>query len=206
MARRPRAARPVALGQRTRVTKQASKFLSLVLRHQPEVAGLKLNPQGWAPVDHVIAALRSRFGDWTRADLEALVRASDKQRFAFDASGEHIRANQGHSVAVDLGLAPAPPPPALYHGTNRRFLPSILERGLIKGNRHHVHLSGDIETARKVGDRRAGGTVILRVRAGEMAAAGFAFFRSANGVWLTDTVPPAYLEMPPEAALSTPPR
>jgi putative RNA 2'-phosphotransferase len=186
--------------------KQISKFLSLVLRHQPEIAALVLDEQGWAPVDAVMASLQRRFGQYTRPELEELVRTSDKQRFAFDESGERIRANQGHSLSVNLGLAPVVPPEVLFHGTNRRVLPAILEEGLIKGNRHHVHLSGDAETAKKVGDRRAGGTIILRVRAGEMAAAGFDFFRSANGVWLTDAVPPAYLDVPAEGGLSIPPR
>jgi putative RNA 2'-phosphotransferase len=177
-----------------------SKYLALILRHKPEAAGLRLDAQGWAPVAEVLAAVQRRFGAFSHAELEELVRTNDKQRYAFDETGDRIRASQGHSVAVELDLEPAAPPALLYHGTVDRFLDSILKQGLVKGRRHHVHLSGDEETARKVGGRRAGETVILAVRAGEMAAAGHGFYRSANGVWLTDRVPPDYL-----APLSTPP-
>ena len=177
-----------------------SRRMSLVLRHRPEDAGLTLDAQGWVPVEDVLAALAKRFPGFGRADLEVLVETNDKKRYAFDETGTRIRASQGHSVAVELDLEPLAPPPILYHGTVDRFLPSILAEGLVKGSRHHVHLSADTATALKVGSRRAGGTVILEVKAGEMAAAGHAFFRSANGVWLTDHVPPPYL------GLSTPPR
>jgi putative RNA 2'-phosphotransferase len=183
------------------MTTTVSKFLALILRHKPEAAGLVLEEGGWAPVEAVVAAVRSRHPGFDRAALEALVATNDKRRYAFDETGWKIRASQGHSVAVELGLEPVPPPQRLFHGTNRRFLPSILEQGLVKGKRHHVHLSGDLATARKVGDRRSGGTVILAVRSGDMAASGEAFFRSANDVWLTDHVPPRYLEV-----FNTPPR
>ncbi|PSJ36655.1 RNA 2'-phosphotransferase [Allosphingosinicella deserti] len=175
------------------MTKQISKFLSLLLRHQPERAGLTLDPQGWVPTGAVVAALRSRFGTFSREDLERLVAGSDKQRFAFDESGERIRANQGHSVSVDLGLDAAAPPTILFHGTSRRFLGSILEQGLIKSRRQYVHLSHHVETAEKVARRRAGETVILEIASRRMAAEGYVFFRSANGVWLTDSVPPCFL-------------
>ena len=174
--------------------KAVSKYLALILRHRPEAAGLRLDAQGWAEVEAVLEAVRRRFGGFSRGDLEELVRSNDKQRFAFDETGTRIRANQGHSVEVELGLEPAAPPERLYHGTIARFLPSILEGGLVRGKRHHVHLSADQETARQVGGRRAGETVILEVRAGEMAAAGHIFYRSLNGVWLTETVPPRWLE------------
>jgi putative RNA 2'-phosphotransferase len=120
------------------------------------------------------------------------VAGNDKQRFAFDETGQQIRANQGHSVEVDLQLEPAQPPAVLYHGTNERSVPAILAAGLRKMTRHHVHLSPDLATARKVGGRR-GRPVIFEVAAGKMAAAGFAFYVSANGVWLVDSVPPEYL-------------
>ena len=178
------------------MTKQISKFLSLLLRHQPERAGLTLDEQGWVGTEAVVAALRSRFGTFSREDLERLVAGSDKQRFAFDDGGERIRANQGHSVPVDLGLDAAAPPTILFHGTSRRFLESIQEQGLIKGRRHHVHLSRDVETAEMVAGRRTGETTILEVAAARMAAEGYAFFRSANGVWLTDSVPPRFLTIP----------
>jgi putative RNA 2'-phosphotransferase len=173
--------------------KAVSKYLALILRHRPEAAGLVLDAEGWAPVDDVLAAVAKRFAGFTHADLEELVRSNDKQRYALDASGTRIRANQGHSVEVELGLAPVAPPPLLYHGTVDRFLPSILEGGLVKGRRQHVHLSTDVATARTVAGRRAGEAVILEVRAGDMAAAGHIFLRSANGVWLTDAVPAAFL-------------
>jgi putative RNA 2'-phosphotransferase len=173
--------------------KAVSKYLALILRHKPEAAGLALDGKGWAPVEDVLRAVQRRFGAFTQADLEELVRTNDKQRYALSESGTRIRASQGHSVGVDLGLEPAAPPPLFYHGTAARFLPSILLQGLVRGKRHHVHLSGDRETARKVGARRAGETVILEVRSGEMAAAGHLFYRSANGVWLTEAVPPRWL-------------
>ena len=181
--------------------KAASKYLALILRHKPEAAGLSLDAEGWARVEDVLSALQRKFGSFGREALEELVRSNDKQRYAFDGSGTRIRANQGHSVAVDLGLEPTAPPDILYHGTAARFLPSILAEGLVRGKRHHVHLSPDRETALTVGARRQGETALLRVLSGKMAADGHEFFRSGNGVWLTDHVPPAYLE-----PLSTPPR
>jgi len=168
-----------------------SKFLARILRHDPGSAGIVLNGQGWAPVSDVLAAIERRFGPFGEAGLRELVRADDKRRYALSPDGRHIRANQGHSVAVDLGLEPADPPPLLYHGTKADRLASILHHGLNKGRRTHVHLSADVETAAKVGNRRPGPTAVLTVRSGEMRD--HVFFRSANGVWLTDNVPPAYL-------------
>ncbi|MFO0574829.1 MAG: RNA 2'-phosphotransferase [Polyangia bacterium] len=170
-----------------------SRFLSLVLRHRPEAIGLRLDAQGWVAVDELLAALAALGRPMTRAALEALVRDSDKQRFAL--RGDRIRANQGHSIAVDLGLAPEVPPAVLYHGTIARVLPSIRREGLIKGSRTHVHLSADRETALKVGARR-GAPVLLRVDAAALHAAGHAFFLSENGVWLVDAVPPRFLTFP----------
>ena len=170
-----------------------SRFLSLVLRHRPEAIGLRLDAQGWVAVDELLAALAAHGRSMTRAELEALVRDSDKQRFAL--RGDRIRASQGHSIAVDLGLAPQAPPVVLYHGTIARALPSIRREGLIKGSRTHVHLSADRETALKVGARR-GAPVLLRISAAAMHAAGHAFFLSDNGVWLVDAVPPRFLTFP----------
>lgn len=172
---------------------RASKFLSLVLRHRPELIGLALDASGWVGVEALLAALARHGRPLDRAALEALVASSDKQRFALSADGTRIRANQGHSVQVELGLAPQPPPARLYHGTVAAALPSIRQHGLEKRARHHVHLSADRQTAMKVGGRR-GAPVILVVRAAEMAAASHVFYCSENGVWLTDSVPPAYLE------------
>jgi len=166
---------------------RTSKRLSYVLRHAPDSVGLTLDEHGWVDVDDLLAALRL-----TRAELDDVVARNDKQRFAVDGTGTRIRASQGHSVAVDLGYAPATPPAELFHGTADRFLASIRAEGLRPGNRHAVHLSPDTGTARRVGARR-GRPVVLRVDAAAMARDGVAFTRSANGVWLVDAVPPRYL-------------
>lgn len=169
-----------------------SKRMSLALRHAPERFGLTLDEGGWVPVDDLLAALRI-----TRRDLDAVVAGNDKRRFAIDrdpGGTERIRASQGHSVPVDLALAAQEPPPRLYHGTTATALDSIRATGLHRGRRHHVHLSGDIDTATRVGARRAGTTIVLTVDAEAMARDGHTFYRSANGVWLTDEVPPRYLD------------
>jgi len=172
-----------------------SKFLSLVLRHNPGTIGLALDAQGWADVDALLEAAQ-RHG--VRLDQETLLRIvteNDKQRFALSADGRRIRASQGHSIAVDLALPPLAPPNVLYHGTTTRLLDAIKREGLHKRRRQHVHLSPDEATALKVG-RRHGPPLVLTVQAGAMAEAGYLFYRSANGVWLTDHVPPQYLEIP----------
>jgi putative RNA 2'-phosphotransferase len=171
-----------------------SKFLSLVLRHHPDKIGLKLDPAGWISVEELLEACRNHGFPMTKNELEGVVAGSDKQRFSFSDDRLQIRANQGHSINVDLGYQPTAPPEELYHGTVERFLRSILDSGLSKGKRHHVHLSADLETAQKVGARR-GVPVILRVMSGRMHRDGYLFFRSENGVWLTDKVPPEYLEV-----------
>lgn len=173
-----------------------SKFLSLVLRHDPARIGITLDSAGWTDVAALLAALAAHGTALTREELASIVATSDKQRFALSPDGERIRANQGHSVEVELELAPATPPATLYHGTVDRFLASIHDKGLIKGARHHVHLSADLETAQKVGGRR-GRPVILVVRAADMVASGYSFYVSQNGVWLTDHVPPTFIRFPP---------
>ncbi len=172
-----------------------SKFLSLVLRHKPEEIGLTLDANGWADVDNLLrlANAAGRRIDW--ALLEQVVAESDKKRFAFSDDGLRIRASQGHSVEVDLALAPAVPPEVLFHGTATRFLESIRATGLNSGSRQHVHLSLDADTAAKVGARH-GKPSILTVRSRDMAAAGHRFYLSANGVWLTGEVPTVYIEFP----------
>lgn len=169
-----------------------SKFLSLVLRHDPSAAGLTLDGQGWVAVDKLIAGAASNGVLFTRNELAEVVRTSDKQRFALSPDGQQIRANQGHSVSVDLGLTPETPPAKLYHGTVERSVSSIMAEGLDKRARQHVHLSPDLDTATRVGSRR-GQPIILEIAAAEMHEAGFSFFRSENGVWLTDKVPPQYI-------------
>lgn len=170
-----------------------SKLISLVLRHKPEEIGLSLDEQGWADVDELLMRLNQRGTKCDRTLLEQLVVTSDKQRFAFSADGTKIRANQGHSVAIDLALDPQEPPETLFHGTATRFIDSIYAQGLLAGNRQHVHLSADEAVAKSVGARH-GKAIVLRVRASEMHRDGHKFFRSDNGVWLTDRVPAKYLE------------
>jgi putative RNA 2'-phosphotransferase len=171
---------------------RVSKFLSLVLRHDPARIGITLDEAGWTDVDALLAACAANGVKISRAELDDIVASSDKQRYAFDEARTRIRANQGHSVPVSLGLSPIVPPETLFHGTVEAALPGIREQGLIKGARHDVHLSADLETATKVGSRR-GKPVILSIRAGAMADAGHVFYRSANGVWLTAHVPPEFI-------------
>jgi len=170
-----------------------SKLLSLILRHQPEIVGIELDAQGWVDVDRLVSALDAHGHGIDRTGLERIVRESDKQRFAFSEDGRRIRANQGHSVEVDLALAPETPPDLLYHGTVDRFLGAIRAQGLIKRDRHHVHLTADRDVAVKVGERR-GVPIVLDIDAEAMHRKGCLFFRSANGVWLVDHVPTHYIK------------
>ncbi len=179
----------------TKETTRISKLLSLVLRHAPEKIGLTLDSAGWVGVRELLDALAQHRFPVSLAQLEEVVATNTKKRFSFNEDGSRIRANQGHSVEVELGYAPSVPPDMLYHGTVEKFLESIRAKGLIKGERHHVHLSADVATAKLVGQRR-GRPVLLTVNAGRMHADGFAFFVSANGVWLTEHVPTAYIEFP----------
>ena len=170
----------------------ASKFLSLILRHEPGRVGLTLDAAGWVEVSTLLDALRLHRRPLTPQRLREIVERNDKKRFAFSDDGRRIRASQGHSVEVELGYTPQTPPDELFHGTARRRLGSILTSGLLPMRRAHVHLSADIQTALAVG-RRHGAPVVLSVHAGAMRAAGHAFFLSANGVWLTAQVPPEFL-------------
>ena len=169
-----------------------SKYMSYVLRHRPEAAGLELGEGGWVDLDSLVAACVEAGRANGRDDVLRVVAENDKQRFELSGDGTLIRAAQGHSVEVDLGLVPVVPPAALFHGTVERHLESIRAQGLLPMGRTHVHLSGDVATARRVGSRR-GTPVILHVDAAAMDAAGYEFFRAANGVWLVDAVPPQYL-------------
>jgi putative RNA 2'-phosphotransferase len=171
---------------------RVSKRLSYVLRHQPGSVGLTLDDAGWVDVDALLIALAAHGLRLAPDELRHVVATNDKRRFAFDETGTRIRASQGHSRPVDLGYLPESPPDELFHGTVERFLAAILAEGLRPGRRHAVHLSTDVATARTVGGRR-GRPVVLRVDAAAMAAAGHVFTRSANGVWLTGTVPPERL-------------
>ena len=173
---------------------QISKYLSKHLRHQPERLGLSLEPGGWVGVDVLLAALAAHQFALDRAMLEQVVSGNDKQRFAFDETKTKIRAQQGHSVSVDLELAPARPPAVLYHGTGGGSVPAILRDGLKKMGRHHVHLSADVPTAERVGARH-GRPAVFAVDASAMSGEGWTFYRSGNGVWLVDAVPARFLKL-----------
>ncbi len=172
-----------------------SKFLSYVLRHNPGEIGLLLDTNGWVAVDELIEKAAKHGRSLTRPLIEQVVTTNDKQRFALSTDGSKIRANQGHSIEVDLALQPQTPPEILFHGTATRFLDSIRQQGLIPGSRQHVHLSAEEATAIKVGQRH-GRPVVLRVKAGEMARSGHAFYQSENGVWLVECVAVEFIEFP----------
>lgn len=169
----------------TQSLETTSKFLSYVLRHKPDAIGLSLDPEGWANVHELIAKADIPLD---LAMLQEVVNSSDKKRFAISSDGLSIRANQGHSIAVDLGLEPVEPPELLYHGTAVRFLDSIREKGLMPQNRQYVHLSAETGTALKVGQRH-GKPVVLRIHALRMHRKGHQFLQAQNGVWLTKVVP-----------------
>ena len=172
---------------------EISKFLSLVLRHDPGKLGISLDANGWTSIDDLIAKMRGgRYPQFDRATLESVVASSEKKRFTISPDGALIRAAQGHSVSVDLAIQPSMPPAVLYHGTAVKNLSSIREQGLLPGKRQHVHLSKDADTAVMVGQRH-GRPVVLTVDTAGMTAAGMLFYQAENGVWLTDTVPPEYL-------------
>lgn len=169
-----------------------SKFLSLVLRHSPQTLGVSLDEEGWIDIDVLLEACRQSGKDISPQDLQRVVAANDKQRFVIRDG--RIRANQGHSLKIDLALVPVRPLEVLYHGTASRFVEAIREQGLKKMNRQHVHLSPDLDTARKVGTRH-GKPVILAVAAGAMFDSGHVFYCSENGVWLTDSVPWEHMQV-----------
>ena len=169
-----------------------SRTLSLVLRHDPGVIGLSLDDHGWARIDELLNCLNQKGKRIDRVLLEKIVVESDKQRFRISEDGMMIRANKGHSISIELDLEEKAPPQWLYHGTASRFMDAIEREGLQKQSRHHVHLCGDQETARKVGARH-GKPVVLEVAAQLMVSHGYRFYQSENGVWLVDEVPPDYL-------------
>jgi putative RNA 2'-phosphotransferase len=174
---------------------RASKFLSLLLRHAPETIGLELDEHGWASLDDLSRLTAGSATPLTVELIELVVRISDKQRFRISEDGLRVRANQGHSLDVDVELRESTPPDVLYHGTALAFLPSIRTDGLVRGARQHVHLSADAITARRVGARH-GAPVVLEIMAKEMATAGATFFLSENGVWLTHSVPLEWIRFP----------
>ena len=171
--------------------KKVSKFLSYVLRHDPASINLKLDENGWAQIDELIKCASKNGKKLSRDQLKEVVETNDQKRFSISDDGYLIRANQGHSIKVDLALEAIEPPEKLYHGTATKFLESIFKSGLQPRNRHHVHLSKDIETAIKVGQRH-GKPIVLEIEAQRMSIEGYNFYCSANDVWLTDKVPPRY--------------
>jgi putative RNA 2'-phosphotransferase len=172
--------------------KSASIYLSLILRHKPEEAGIELDKNGWAKVDELIKGVRRKY-PLDMETLEEIVATDNKQRYSFNEDHTKIRANQGHSVPADVELEERTPPEILFHGTGEKYVSSINAQGLLPKGRLYVHLSSDIDTAKKVGSRH-GKPAIYRVDCAWMAADGFVFYLSANGVWLTKAVPPKYLE------------
>ena len=170
---------------------EISKFISLILRHKPEVIGITLDEHGWANVEELIAGI-AKEQNFTMEMLEEIVRTDNKQRYAFNEDKTLIRANQGHSIRVDVELEEKTPPIILYHGTGSKYTDSIDRQGLIPKSRLYVHLSRDYDTAARVGQRH-GKSVVYQVDAGKMAADGYRFYLSVNNVWLTKKVPPEYL-------------
>ena len=172
--------------------KSTSKFLSLILRHKPEAVGITLNEHGWADVEELITGVQ-KTRPFDRETLERIVAADEKQRYSFNKDHTLIRANQGHSIPVDVELPVMEPPEILFHGTGEKYAASIDVQGLLPKGRLYVHLSGDMETARKVGARH-GKPVVYQVQSKQMTRDGFIFYLSVNGVWLTKTVLPQYLQ------------
>ena len=175
--------------------KHISKLMSLILRHKPETINVELDQNGWLAVDDLIAGINRKGIKLDFDKLVEVVETNDKKRFIFNDDQTRIRANQGHSISIDLELKPIVPPTELFHGTVEKFLDVIEAEGLKKMSRQHVHLSEELQTAIKVGQRR-GKPIILKVQSGKMHEEGHQFFKSENGVWLTDSVPSSYIEFP----------
>ena len=175
-------------------TRNLSKFISLILRHKPEIIGLTLDEHGWADVQELIKGINHSKGQKIDLELlEEIVRTDEKQRYSFNEDHSLIRANQGHSIPVDVELEEKNPPDILWHGTGEKYVTSIDKQGLIPKGRLYVHLSSDIDTAKKVGSRH-GKPVIYQINCGQMSADGYRFFLSANKIWLTKEVPVRYLK------------
>jgi len=173
--------------------KRLSKFLCVVLRHNPSAAGVEVNEHGWAKVDELIERVRSTGREIDREKLEAIVATDSKTRYSFSADGTMIRCNHGHTIPVDLELPATQPPEFLLHGTGDVHVPSIDQQGLKPVKRMYVHMTESMEMAVSVGSRH-GKPVLYRVHSGAMARDGYVFYRSASQIWLTDRVPKGYLE------------
>lgn len=173
---------------------KVSRLLSLVLRHKPETIGIELDKNGWVSITELLEALEKNGTTLTFDELNFIVDSNDKKRFGFNEDVSKIRANQGHSLSVDLQLKAVRPPSLLYHGTSYDNSLLIKKEGIKKMNRNHVHLSEDSLTAEKVGSRKKGLCVILNIDSQHMNADGVKFYKSDNGVWLTDYVAPIYIK------------
>ena len=171
-----------------------SRYISLILRHKPDVIGISLDEHGWANVDELINGINASGNHIDMKILEEIVNTDNKQRYSFNEDKTLIRANQGHSIPVDVELEQKEPPEFLYHGTGKKYVESINQQGLIPKSRLHVHLSNDISTAIDVG-KRHGDVVLYVVKSRDMHKDGHTFYLSANGVWLTENVPKQYLTM-----------
>lgn len=170
-----------------------SRFLSLVLRHHPEIIDLHIDSHGWAEVEELLLKMKKKY-PISREILEEIVRTDNKNRYSFDEERRRIRANQGHSISVDVELEEREPPEFLYHGTGAKYVTSISQQGLLPMSRLFVHLSEEKKTAREVG-KRHGNPVIYRVRSGDMGKKGYRFYLSVNHVWLTKEVPADFLSL-----------
>lgn len=173
---------------------EIGRFISLILRHHPESAGITLDEHGWADTDILTEKAAKKFHGFTFADLERIVRENNKQRYSFNEDKTKIRANQGHSIAVNMEFTSVTPPDVLYHGTGEKSIDGILSNGIQKMSRQYVHLSADCETAVNVG-KRHGKPVVLQIAANKMFNDGYRFYLSENKVWLTDFVPAKYIEV-----------
>lgn len=176
----------------TQEIKKISKFISYVLRHAPEKLKLEMDENGWVNTEELVQKLNNKTPNFNMKNLETVVEENNKKRFAFNSDKSKIRANQGHSIKIDLAYEPTEPPEFLYHGTAIRNIESIKNQGLIKGNRHHVHLSADKATALNVGQRH-GKPVILIIETKKMHEAGHEFFISENQVWLAEVIPAEFI-------------
>ncbi len=177
----------------TKQNKAISKYLSYILRHDPDDAAITLDKNGWTNVDILIQQVNDRFPMLNNTMLEYIVATNNKQRFAFNEDKTMIRASQGHSVEVELNYMAQEPPTVLFHGTAIENINAILQQGLKKQERHHVHLSENVTTALQVGSRH-GRSTVLKIHSGKMHEQGYVFYISANNVWLTDFVPPEFME------------
>lgn len=169
-----------------------SKFLSLVLRHKPEEIGIELDLNGWTDVKTLIEKMNASGKHIDLETLKVIIETNTKKRFSFNKDKSLIRASQGHSIKIDLGYKTKTPPSRLFHGTGAKYVDSIFKTGIKKKNRHHVHLSKDVETALSVGQRH-GKPVIFEILSDTMSTEGYEFYESENGVWLTDEIPVRFI-------------